>query len=336
MQGGADAGDAHAGFARDALSGLSQYPKSLPAKYFYDRQGALLFEEITAIPEYYQTRTELAILEREGAALAAAIPPSASVVEFGSGSTRKVRRLLAARPDIRTYVPVDLSAEFLCEEARALAADYPSLAVRPVVADISRPFDLPESCRTGPVVGFFPGSTIGNFDPDEAEVFLENAGSTLGDGARLILGFDLVKDAKVLHAAYDDAAGVTARFNKNILLRMNRELGADFNPEDFDHFVRYDDIHDRIEMYLESRRAQIVTIQGRQIAFARHERIHTENSYKYTINSLHCLVRAAGWTPKQALTDDRTYFCVQILEHAQDLGCAPHDQASRSRPAVGA
>src|SRR4051812_499579 len=270
-------------FAEHVIHGLGDRPKWLSAKYFYDSTGSDLFEQITALPEYYPTRTELGILEKNARAMSAYIPLAAALVEFGTGSTRKARILLNASPQISAYVPVDISAEFLGTQAAALRRDVSNLAILPVAADFTRDFDLPPQIRARPRVGFFPGSTIGNFEPEDAAEFLRQAARILGHGATMIVGIDLIKDEAVLNAAYDDAAGVTAKFNLNVLARMNRELGGNFDTSAFRHRAFYNAEGHRIEMHLESLKDQTVTVAGRTFDFARGETIHTENSYKYTV-----------------------------------------------------
>src|SRR4051812_13318194 len=211
-------------FARDVLQGLSAHPKSLPPKYFYDQTGSELFEQITALPEYYPTRCELRILREHAPEIARLLPAGAALVEFGSGSSKKVRLLLQAAPQLVSYVPVDISADFLQQEAARLQRDFP-VAVEPVAADFTEPFELPPSVSSLRRCGFFPGSTIGNFEPYQAATFLRHAGQVLGEDAILIVGVDLEKDAGILHQAYNDAQGVTAAFNLNLLKRINRELG---------------------------------------------------------------------------------------------------------------
>src|SRR5262249_50139288 len=221
-------------FTHDALAGLTARPKRLSPKYFYDETGAQLFEAITALPEYYLTRCELEILEERAREMASLFPADSALIEFGSGSSRKVRILLASVPTIAAYVPVDISSEMLVQEAQELRRDYPRLAVLPVEADFTQPFALPSAVAGLAHAAFFPGSTIGNFEPQEAVAFLHHAGRMLGRGAALIIGVDLVKDASTLHAAYNDPAGLTAKFNLNLLARINRELGADFDVENFE------------------------------------------------------------------------------------------------------
>ena len=301
-------------FADHVINGLGDSPKWLSAKYFYDAAGSDLFEQITQLPEYYPTRTELSILASNARAMAAYIPLAAALVEFGTGSTKKARILLNAAPQIAAYVPVDISTEFLAQEAAAVRRDLPNIVVLPVAADFTRDFDLPAQIRNRPRVGFFPGSTIGNFEPQDAAEFLRQAGRILGAGATMIVGVDRIKDEAVLNAAYDDAAGVTARFNLNILRRMNRELGGDFDLSAFRHRAFYNVADHRIEMHLESLKAQTVTVAGRAFSFAKGETIHTENSYKYTVDSFRALAAEAGWRPVATWTDANDYFAVHALK----------------------
>lgn len=305
--------EARAAFARDVIAGLTAPRKTLRPKYFYDEEGSRLFEEITQVPEYYPTRTELGILEDNGTAIASLIPAGGALVEFGAGSSVKIRTVLRALDKLAIYVPVDISAEFLAGEAAVLQKDFPKLKVLPVVADFTRPFALPAAARNSPRVGFFPGSTIGNFEPGEAENFLTHAARILGPGSHLIVGVDLLKNADVLHAAYNDAAGVTARFNLNLLARINRELGADFDLDAFEHQAIFNDKRSRVEMHLVSRERQRVSICGRKVDFEAGETIHTECSYKYTLSSFGALARRAGWIPVKSWTDEREYFSVHAL-----------------------
>ncbi|HEX2537672.1 MAG TPA: L-histidine N(alpha)-methyltransferase [Pseudolabrys sp.] len=313
-------------FASDVIEGLSAMPKRIPAKYFYDTRGSELFEKITELPEYYPTRCEMEILREKAGEIAALIPENAAVVEFGSGSNKKARLLLAAAPHITAYVPVDISAEMLEAEAAELRADFPGLAVLPVAADFCYPFELPETARNAPLrVGFFPGSTIGNFEPHEAASFLRNAGKMLGTGAKIIIGADLVKPVEILNAAYNDAAGVTAAFNMNLLSRMNRELGANFRLECFEHHAFFNRERSRIEMHLASLKRQKVRVAGETFDFRAGETIHTENSYKYSVDSLRALARGVGWLPDGVWTDAKDYFSVQAFSFS--------DEPPRPRPA---
>jgi L-histidine N-alpha-methyltransferase len=300
-------------FADHVIAGFSDTPKWLSAKYFYDAAGSELFEEITRLPEYYPTRTELSIVERCASEIAGYIPLSAALVEFGAGSSKKARIVIDAAPQLAAYVPVDISAEFLAQEAAAVRRDVPWLAVLPIAADFTRDFDLPPQIRSRPRVGFFPGSTIGNFEPEDATEFLRQAGRVLGQGATMIVGVDVIKGTGVLNAAYNDAAGVTAQFNLNVLTRMNRELGGNFGLSSFRHGAFYNAGHHRIEMHLESLKDQSVTVAGHTFEFAKGETIHTENSYKYTIDSFRTLAREAGWRSAATWTDQKDYFSVHAL-----------------------
>jgi dimethylhistidine N-methyltransferase len=299
--------------ARDVIAGLTAKPKRIPPKYFYDELGAQLFEAITSTPEYYLTRCEMGVLREHASEIARFIPAGGALVEFGSGSSRKARILLDAAPAIAAYVPVDISTEMLVSEARELRRDHPQLAVLTVEADFSQPFVLPAKVEPLPHTGFFPGSTIGNFEPYEACAFLRQAGGILGNGATLIIGVDLVKEASILNAAYNDAAGITARFNLNLLTRINRELGAAFDPASFSHHAFFNSERSRIEMHLASKKRQKVIVAGRSIEFRPGETIHTENSYKYTLASFSALARGSGWTPLSAWTDAGGNFSVHAL-----------------------
>ncbi len=306
--------DAERQFLDDVLTGLSAPQKFLSAKYFYDAAGSDLFESITRQPEYYPTRTELGILDAQGAAIAATLPAEANLVEFGSGSTVKVRRLMVHRPDLAAYVPVDVSESFLLSEAEALARDFPNLTIAPVAADFTRAFTLPAGLSDGPVAGFFPGSTIGNFEPPQATRLLAHFGRVLGVGATLIIGVDLVKEKAVLDAAYDDAAGVTAAFNRNLLVRMRHELGAELDLDAFAHRAFFNPEASRIEMHLVSLKAQTIRIADQGIAFAAGETIHTENSYKYTVESFRALAGEAGWRAAAVWTDPDRLFSIYALQ----------------------
>lgn len=301
-------------FASDVLRGLRAGKKHIAAKYFYDAAGSHLFEQITDLPEYYPTRCEMGILTEHAREIASLIKPGAALVEFGAGSSKKVRILLKAAPELAAYVPVDICGEMIEQEAADLARDMPSLKVFPVTADICHSFTLPPVVRAAPVrAGFFPGSTIGNFEPHEAAAFLGNAARILKGGATLIVGFDLIKPVEVLHAAYNDKAGVTAKFNLNLLTRMNRELGGNFKLENFEHHAFYNRELNRIEMHLASRKRQKVRVAGETIEFRAGETIHTENSYKYSVESLGALARGVGWRPGPIWTDAKRYFCIQAL-----------------------
>jgi dimethylhistidine N-methyltransferase len=306
-------------FAADVLDGLSVTPKRIPAKYFYDARGSDLFERITEQPEYYPTRCEIEALHAHAAEIAALIPEGAALVEFGSGSNTKARIVLAAARNLAAYVPVDINGAMLEQEAAELRADFPDLQILPVAADICYPFALPEPALRAPArIGFFPGSTIGNFEPHEAASFLRNAARILGAGARLIVGVDLIKSPEILNAAYNDAAGVTAEFNLNMLHRINRELGGNFRPECFEHHAFYNRERNRIEMHLASLKRQKVKVLGETIDFRAGETIHTENSYKYSVESLRAIARGVGWAPDGMWTDAQGYFCIHAFNWAEE------------------
>jgi dimethylhistidine N-methyltransferase len=299
-------------FARDVIEDLSQHPKRLSPKYFYDAAGSELFEQITLLPEYYPTRTELSILRDRGGEISAIIPKRAALVEFGAGATTKVR-LLLNQCAFAAYIPVDISGDFLKAQADALGNDFPALNVYPVTADFTAPFALPEPIAAMPKVGFFPGSTLGNFEPHEACGFLRSARDILGRDAQMVIGVDLEKDERVLHHAYNDSAGVTARFNLNVLHRINRELGGNFDIAAFIHRAIYNRERHRIEMHLVSRKAQTARVLGRSFSFRAGESIHTENSYKYSFDRFTALARGSGWTPRETWTDGAGMFAVHAL-----------------------
>ncbi len=299
-------------FARDVIDDLSQHPKRLSPKYFYDAAGSELFEQITLLPEYYPTRTELTILRDRSRAISAIVPSGAALVEFGAGATTKVR-LLLNECALGAYVPVDISGDFLTAQADALRADFPGLDVHPVTADFTAPFALPEAIGAMPKVGFFPGSTLGNFEPHEASAFLRSARDILGNGARMVIGVDLEKDERVLYDAYNDAAGVTARFNLNVLHRINRELGGDFDVGAFTHRAIYNRDRHRIEMHLISKKALTARVLGKNFSFRPGESIHTESSYKYSLERFTALARGSGWTPLESWTDAERMFSVHAL-----------------------
>jgi dimethylhistidine N-methyltransferase len=301
-------------FARDLIAALAQTPHAISPKYFYDAEGSQLFDRICELPEYYPTRTELAILRECAGEIAQLAGPRAEIVEFGAGSLQKVRVLLDAFEAPARYLPIDISVEHLAASAVDLRRDYPGLDVRPIGADYTQRMLLPAAA--GQRVGFFPGSTIGNFTPDEALHFLRMAHGVLRGGA-LLLGADLVKDPQVLHAAYNDAQGVTAAFNRNLLVRANAELGASFDVEQFAHYAFYNAPHQRIEMHLVSRRRQQVALGGECHVFEEGESLHTENSHKFTIESLRALASRAGFKAGPVWTDPDQLFSVHWL-HAPE------------------
>ena len=305
------------GFAQAVLLGLGEPRKTLPCQYLYDERGSELFERITDLPEYYPTRTETAILSSCVGAIVADTPAGSVLVEFGSGSSRKTEILLAALDKLAAYVPIDVSTSAL-EEARVrLAARFPALRVHAVAGDFRAALALPPDLVGRPRMGFFPGSTIGNFAPEAARDLLAGMAGTLGKGGRLIIGVDLRKDVATLLPAYNDAAGVTAAFNKNILARANRELGADFDLDGFSHEARFDDQRGRVEMHLVSQAAQTVSLLGHRFAFAPGESIHTENSHKYTVAAFQDLAREAGWRPSRLWMDADGLFSVHELVAAR-------------------
>ena len=299
-------------FGRDLLAALAATPHTISPKYFYDAEGSRLFDRICELPEYYPTRTELGILQRSVGEMAALAGPRAEIVEFGAGSLRKVRLLLAAFDAPARYLPIDISGEHLRDAAAILRAEFAGLDVRPLVADYTQPLALPMPRAGGRRIGFFPGSTIGNFSPEEAEAFLRGAAAQLRGGA-LVLGADLVKDPRLLHAAYNDAQGVTAAFNLNLLVRANRELGANFVPAQFDHYAFYNAPLQRIEMHLVSRVRQTVALCGERFTLEEGECLHTENSYKFTVPGLRALAERAGFRAGPVWTDAQRLFSVHWL-----------------------
>lgn len=298
----------------DVITGLSRSPKGLSPKWFYDDHGSAIFEEITQLAEYYPSRTERAILETGLARIQAHVPAGAALVELGSGASVKTRLLLNGLDGLSTYVPIDISEDFLHASAAELATDFPHLDVRPVVADFMQPVPLPD-LGGRPVVGFFPGSTIGNLSPDAARALLMRLGQW-SDHDALILGVDLVKAPGTLIAAYDDASGVTARFNLNLLRRLNREAGAEFDLDTFRHKAIWNATEARVEMHLQSIEDQSVRIGDHVVEFAAGETIHTENSHKYSVESLSELAQTAGWNLDEILTDAQSLFAVAILRRS--------------------
>jgi dimethylhistidine N-methyltransferase len=280
---------------RDVWNGLARTPKSVPPKWFYDAEGSALFEAITDLPEYYPTRTETALLTRIAPEIAARIPSDSVLIEYGSGASAKTRLILDATPQLAAYAPIDISVSALEAAAASIRRDYPNLLVEPLARDFTVGSLAPAVASGRPRVGFFPGSTIGNFDPNEGVRLLAEAHALIGEGGFFILGADLVKEPAVLTAAYDDAAGVTAAFNKNLLTRINRELGADFDLAAFDHQAVWNAVDSRIEMHLVSRTPQTVHVAGRAFEFAAGESLHTENSYKFTVEDVTGMARRAGW-----------------------------------------
>ncbi|MBV8035236.1 L-histidine N(alpha)-methyltransferase [Roseateles sp.] len=304
-------------FAADLHEALARAPKAISPKYFYDETGSRLFEQICDLPEYYPTRTELALLRGHAADMAAQMGGQVQLVEYGAGALRKVRLLLDAIPrDSVQFVPVDISGPHLLAACDGLAADYPGLAIQPLVADFTRPHALPPCPDGSRRVGFFPGSSIGNFTPAEADAFLRLAASEL-QGGGLLIGIDLVKDHEVLHAAYNDAAGVTAAFNLNVLERARKELGAQFPVDGFEHLAFYNPAYRRIEMHLRARRPLELRLGGTAYAFHEGETLHTEHSHKYTLEGFQALAARAGFRPGKAWTDANGWFALLWLEALQ-------------------
>lgn len=296
-------------FGKAVVSGLAARPRVIPARYLYDRRGSELFEEITALPEYYPTRTETGLLRAHAREIAHRAGAGRTVVEFGAGSATKTPLLLAAT-DARAYVPIDISGAFLRDSADALARAHPGILVQPVEGDFTRPLHLP--ALEGPLTGFFPGSTIGNFDHRAAVALLGSFRATLGAGARLVIGIDTRKNPRMLEAAYDDAAGVTAAFNLNLLDRINRELHGTVPTADFEHRAIWNDRLGRMEMHLEASEDLSFEVAGQPFAMRRGETIHTENSYKYTPEEARLLARASGWEPVAAWFDVDGLFGLHV------------------------
>jgi L-histidine Nalpha-methyltransferase len=302
-----------------ALSGLLQTPKTLPAKLFYDEAGCLLFAQITELPEYYLTRTERGLLETVAPQVAALSTESTVLVEYGASDEAKAEFLLQERdaqgaPVFGAYVPIDVAASSLNRMQARLRRARPYLQVYPYPADFMSPVLLPEATADMNRLGFFPGSTIGNLDPSEATRFLQRALATLGRRSRLLVGVDMRKDPSVLVPAYDDAAGVTAAFNRNLLVRLNREADADFDLSAFTHRAVWNDVESRIEMHLVSEFDQIVRVAGQAIYFRRDETIHTENSYKYAPERFASLALDAGWHSAELWMDEARLFSLHLLE----------------------
>lgn len=313
-----------ASFRDEVLRGLASRPRSIPPKFFYDEQGSRLFQAICELPEYHLTRTEIGILRAHAAEMAELIGPGRLLIEFGSGSSEKVRLLLGAlRP--AAYMPLDISREHLWNASRVLAAEYPDVAVHAVCTDYTQDMALPYGQPPDPPpdqspdqiglrkLAFFPGSSVGNFDPEGALAFMHRVSRLVQSDGGLLIGVDLKKDPHLLRAAYNDAQGVTAAFNLNLLARMNRELEADFDLAAFRHHAFYDDRLGRIEMRLISLRDQTVTVAGQQFRFQRGEGIHTENSYKYALEEFQALATRAGFRPVKVWTDPARLFSVHYF-----------------------
>ncbi len=317
----ADAAGVDIAFRADVHAGLSQAQKAVPARWFYDATGSALFEDITALPEYYPTRSETDLLTRHAVDIAAAVGPGRAVVELGSGSSAKTPLLLGAIAPA-AYVPVDISGEFLRNSAAVLADRFAGLPVYPVEADFTQKVALPREICPLPKLGFFPGSTIGNMVARTAIDLLRNWREALGDGSLLLIGIDRIKDISVLTRAYDDPAGVTAAFNLNLLERINRELGGDIPVDNFTHRAIWNDVHARIEMHLVAACDVDFTVDGRSYRMAKGETIHSENSHKYGPRDANLLLRAGGWTPIATWDDADPAFAL-ILAEATEFRSAP-------------
>ncbi|WP_142850181.1 L-histidine N(alpha)-methyltransferase [Telmatospirillum sp. J64-1] len=301
-------------FRKAVVTGLSAPRKEVSCKFLYDERGSALFERICELEEYYPTRTEMGLLQHYSRDIARRMGPGCRLVEFGSGSTRKVRILLEALERPACYLPVDISREHLLAQARLLAFDYPDLAVLPICADFTQSFALPRlESGAGATLGFFPGSTIGNFTPAQARDFLSRTARLLGPKGAMLVGVDLRKAPEILHAAYDDREGVTAEFNLNLLARINRELDGDFDLAAFRHRARWNDEDSRVEMHLESRHGQTARACGHDFSFAAGETIHTENSYKYSVEGFRRLAREAGFATEKTYVDDAGLFSLHLL-----------------------
>lgn len=316
-------------FAQALVEGLTREQKSIPCRFFYDARGSRLFAEITKQPEYYLARTETAILRSSAKEIAQGTPSGAVLIEFGSGFSLKTEILLDALRDLRAYVPIDISGDALAKARARLKRRFPKIPVNPVIADFAQPVRLAPWLSAGARLGFFPGSTIGNLEPSAAVELLQTMRGTLATDGRLIIGADLEKEEKALLAAYDDKAGATAAFNRNVLVHANRVLGTSFDPQGFEHAATYDEDRRRIDMYLVSTRAQRVRVLGHDFRFKKGERIHTEHSHKYSIASFQDLARKAGWSPLKVWTDTKNLFSVHELCSQQQgrlKGCPPVSQ----------
>jgi L-histidine Nalpha-methyltransferase len=308
-------------FRADVLAGLTARPRAIPARWFYDRAGSELFEAITQLPDYYPTRVETALLAAHGGDVTALTGLGRAVVEFGSGSSIKTPHLLrATKPS--AYIPIDISGDFLRASATDLGREFPALPIHPVEADFMHDVTLPEAVASLPKLGFFPGSTIGNLIARTSVDLLRRMRATLGVGSMLLIGMDRVKDEATLVRAYDDPAGVTARFNLNLLIRINRELGGTIPIDAFAHVARWNDSYARIEMHLAATRNVTFTVEGESFSMAVGETIHTENSHKYGARDARLLLRAGGWTPLAEWTDPADQFAL-ILAEARPEKAAP-------------
>lgn len=302
-----------ADFKQEVLEGLKAKSKYLSPKFFYDKQGSELFNQITKLPEYYPTNTEITLLDTHQSEMVGLLGENCVLIELGSGSSHKIRTLLTAL-EPAAYVPMDISKQHLLDSANILAEDYPDLSIHAVCADYSTDFELPYRPDDLPHAAFFPGSSIGNFEPDQAQALLARTARLLGQGGRLLIGVDLKKDQQILHDAYNDAQGVTAAFNLNLLKRINEELGGNFVIENFKHDAFYNADLGRVEMHLVSKMAQKITIDGHVFSFDRGESIHTESSYKYSVSEFQQLAEKAGYAVNTVWTDEQNLFSVHCFQ----------------------
>jgi len=309
-------------FRADVLSGFEMRPqRAIPARWLYDRRGSELFEDITRLAEYYPTRTEISLLERHCGEIGQLAGPGRAVIEFGSGSSTKTPILLGCI-EPGAYVPIDISGDFLRESCSVLADRFPELTVLPMEADFTHRLTIPDVVRRMPKLGFFPGSTIRNMVACTATDLLRTMYETLGSGGMLLIGIDRLKDEDTLLRAYDDADGVTAEFNLNLLHRINRELDGDIPVDEFRHVARWNAWEARVEMHLEAIRDLAFSVDGHRFAMAAGETVHTENSHKYDLNGARLLLRSAGWTPVRSWTDPEDRFAM-LLAVAEPAGTAP-------------
>lgn len=305
-------------FLQEVIEGLRKPQKTISPKYFYDTTGSQYFDDICQLPEYYPYRSELQLLPQVISEVDKIIPTGASIVEFGAGALTKIRFLLEGLSGVKDFIPIDIAKDFLHQQCDRLKKDFPDLNVHPVASDFCKPLQLPSNTER-PILGFFPGSTIGNFSPQFAKRFLLNARSTLGSESRFLVGVDTKKAASVLHRAYNDTQGVTARFNLNLLTRINRELSADFVIDKFEHYAFYNIAESRIEMHLISTEDQTVLIAGQEIHFQRGESIHTECSYKYSAEEFNALAQSAGWETQMVWMAEDDAFSMHLLKTRSDF-----------------
>jgi dimethylhistidine N-methyltransferase len=305
--------EAHEDLRVAVLAGLSRSPRSIPCRFFYDAVGAELFEQITRLEEYYPTRTETALLETYGAEIAESVGLPRVLVEFGSGSSRKTSLLIESLGEVPAYIPIDIVDESLQEAAAWLSERHDGLRIVPMIADFTKTRSLPKVAAHHARLGYFSGSTIGNLSHEDAKQFLVRAAQLLGKGSAFLIGVDLKKDVSVLIPAYNDSTGVTAAFNLNLLARINRELDGDFDLSNFAHEAVYNDRAGRIEIYIVSLANQVAHVDGHAFSFTKGERIHTENSHKYTVAEFQALARGAGWHPSRVWTDPANLFSLHLL-----------------------